>query len=41
MDIFKYAIKNKLRFNYRDMEADLQLAVQHGVDKEIVKSLLK
>ena len=32
---------NKLRFNYRDMETDLQLAVQHGVDKEIVKSLLK
>ena len=32
---------NKLRFNYDDMNRDLKLAVDHGVDEAIAKSLLK
>ena len=43
-DGFTYALRaklNKMRYNYEDMERDIQLAVQHGVDAAYLKELLK
>ncbi|MCQ2289565.1 MAG: tetratricopeptide repeat protein [Muribaculaceae bacterium] len=41
-DGFLYLLRaklNKMRFNYSDMNRDIKLAIEHGVDKEIANAL--
>lgn len=42
-DAYLYVLRaklNKLRFNRQDMERDIELAVEHGLDRSLVESLL-